>query len=50
MAIRGVTEDGKLLILDPASRKNTEKEWDYDTVAEILKNCWQIWNPDTLTE
>lgn len=50
LAIRGVTEDGKLLILDPASRKNTEKEWDYDTVAEILKNCWQIWNPDTLTE
>ncbi len=50
LAIRGVTEDGKLLILDPASRKNTEKEWDYDTVAEILKNCWQIWNPDTLIE
>lgn len=50
LVIRGVTEDGQLLLLDPASRKNTETEWDYDVVAEILKNCWQVWNPDTLTD
>lgn len=43
IAIRGVTEDGKLLILDPASRKHTEQEWDIQTVDEILKQCWQVY-------
>lgn len=42
MAIRGITEDGKILVADPASRSNSETEWDYQTVTEILKNCWSI--------
>lgn len=43
IAIRGISESGNLLILDPASRKNTEQEWDAETVQEILKQCWQIY-------
>lgn len=42
MAIRGITEEGKILVADPASRSNSETEWDYQTVTEILKNCWSI--------
>lgn len=42
MAIRGITEEGKILVADPASRSNSEMEWDYQTVTEILKNCWSI--------
>ncbi len=42
LAIRGISEDGNLLLLDPASRKNTEMEWDPATVQEILKQCWKI--------
>lgn len=42
MAIRGITEEGKILVADPASRANSEAEWDYQTVTEILKNCWSI--------
>lgn len=43
LAIRGISADGNLLLLDPASRKNTEEiEWDPATVQEILKQCWKI--------
>lgn len=42
MAIRGLTSDGKILVADPASRSNTEKEWDFVTVNDILKQCWSI--------
>lgn len=42
MAIRGITEEGKILVADPASRANSESEWDYFTVEEIMKNCWSI--------
>lgn len=45
MVIRGITEDGRILVADPASRANTETEWDYQTVMEILKNCWSITYP-----
>lgn len=42
MAVRGVTEDGMILLADPNSRSNSETEWDYIKVAEILKKCWTV--------
>lgn len=42
IAIRGITDEGKVLVADPASRENSEKEWDYFTIDEIMKNCWSI--------
>ena len=49
MAVRGITEDGKLLLADPNSRDNSEMEWDYTSVSEILKKCWTVTyeNPET---
>lgn len=42
LAIRGITEDGKILVADPASRNNTESEWDYETIQEILVKCYSV--------
>ncbi|MBO5239446.1 MAG: C39 family peptidase [Lachnospiraceae bacterium] len=42
MVIRGITEEGRILVADPASRKKTERQWDYSTIEEILKNCWSV--------
>lgn len=43
VVIRGVTEDGKLLMADCWNEKNNDKEWDMDIIAENLKidsaNC-----------
>ncbi|MBQ8982035.1 MAG: C39 family peptidase [Lachnospiraceae bacterium] len=50
MAVRGVTEDGMILLADPNSRYNSETEWDYTKVSEILKRCWTVTyeNDDTV--
>lgn len=40
IVIRGITDTGKLLINDPFSKANTEKEWEYETVAAQMKQSW----------
>lgn len=40
IVIRGITDTGKILINDPFSKANTEKEWEYETVAAQMKQSW----------
>jgi len=40
MVLRGVTEDGKILVADPASKKRSEQEWDFNIILdEARKNA-----------
>lgn len=38
----GVTEDGKVLVNDPNSKINTQKEWDAQTLLDQIKGMWVI--------
>lgn len=38
----GVTEDGKVLVNDPNSKSNTEKEWDAQVLLDQMKGMWLI--------
>ena len=40
IVIRGISDTGKILINDPFSKANTEKEWEYETVATQMKQSW----------
>lgn len=40
IVIRGISDAGKILINDPFSKANTEKEWEYETVAAQMKQSW----------
>ena len=40
IVLRGVTEEGKLLINDPNSISRSEKEWEFDTVLKQVKAAW----------
>ncbi len=40
IVIRGISDTGKILINDPFSKANTEKEWEYETVAAQMKQSW----------
>jgi hypothetical protein len=42
--LRGMTEDGKLLVNDPNSIARSEKEWDFDTVLGQTKAAWAYSN------
>lgn len=33
-------EDGKIIINDPNSKKNSEKRWTYDEIEDQIKNIW----------
>ena len=33
-------EDGKFRVNDPNRRSNSEKLWDYDTLAPQIRNLW----------
>ena len=39
--IRGYDEKG-FLVNDPNSRKNSEKQWDYETLSGQIKGLWEI--------
>ena len=38
----GVTEDGKILVNDPNSKSNTQKEWDAQVLLNQMKGMWVI--------
>lgn len=38
----GVTDDGMILVNDPNSKINTEKEWDAQTLLDQMKGMWLI--------
>ena len=40
IVLRGITEDGKILINDPNSNERSQKEWDFDTVFKQVKAIW----------
>ena len=40
IVLRGISEDGKVLLNDPNSRENSEKEWDFDVVFNQIKAIW----------
>lgn len=46
IVIRGVTEEGKILVADCASRTRTNQEWDIDILlSEVKDECfWAIWS------
>lgn len=40
IVLRGITEDGKLLLNDPNNISRSQKEWDMDTVLKQIKSAW----------
>lgn len=36
----GIDNDGKIIVHDPNSRKNSEKTWDLDRLMSQIKNLW----------
>lgn len=40
IVLRGISEDGKLLLNDPNSSENSAKEWDFDVVFKQIKAIW----------
>lgn len=38
IVLYGITEEGKILVSDPASRENSEKEWDADIIFEEARS------------
>ena len=40
IVLYGVTEDGKILVRDPNSIKNTQKEWELPTLMKQIRNLW----------
>jgi predicted double-glycine peptidase len=32
IVLRGITETGKILVADPASKRRSEQEWDFDII------------------
>jgi predicted double-glycine peptidase len=41
IVLTGVDGDGKILLHDPNSRKNSEKAWEYERLAGQMKNLWK---------
>ena len=35
-------KNGKIRVNDPNSRKNSEKEWEYDAIKNQIRNLWAI--------
>ena len=42
IVVRGM-ENGQLCVNDPFSLANSQKNWDYDTVASQCKQAWRYW-------
>ena len=40
IVLRGITEEGKLLLNDPNNISRSQKEWDVDTVLKQIKAAW----------
>lgn len=40
IVLRGISEDGKILLNDPNNLQNSEKEWDFDVVFKQIKAIW----------
>lgn len=42
LVLRGVDENGKILVADPASKDKSERSWTLDQIMSGLKNWWII--------
>lgn len=40
IVLTGVDRDGRVIVNDPNSRKNSDKTWDIDTLMPQIKNLW----------
>lgn len=40
IVLYGVTEEGRILVRDPNSIQNTEKEWELATIMSQIRNLW----------
>ncbi len=40
IVLAGVDDDGKLIVNDPNSRKNSRKTWDFDAIRSQIRNLW----------
>lgn len=40
IVLAGITEEGKIIVNDPNSRKRSKVLWDYETLAPQIKNLW----------
>ena len=45
IVLRGL-EDGKFIVNDPNSRKNSEKLWSYEEISGQIKNLWACRKPE----
>ena len=39
IVLRGVTDDGKILVADPVSYNRSTQEWDVSTILKEVKNA-----------
>ncbi len=47
MLYRGITDDGKILVADSYSYELSAKEWEWDTLAEQLKNGYWVFEKNS---
>lgn len=40
IVLKGVTEDGRIIINDPNSEENSVKQWDLDVIMSQVRNLW----------
>lgn len=40
MVLTGISQDGKILLHDPNSKANSNKEWDYEELASQIEALW----------
>ena len=40
IVMTGLTDNNKIMINDPNSKKNSKKLWEYDDIYEQIRNLW----------
>ena len=45
IVLRGITENGKILVNDPNSREKSKKEWSVSIIVSEAKGAWAFSKP-----
>ena len=45
IVLRGITENGKILVNDPNSREKSNKEWSVSIIVSEAKGAWSFSKP-----
>ena len=49
IVLRGITDDGRIIVADPASRERSATTWSVDTVVSQSRNMWTFDTEKTVT-